>query len=82
MTIKKVIIRTRGQDLTAAMIAFGNICVNSFIYNKEKNTYGEDWDSCAYGNNDETLGGWAQLNLKSGTLSVLVTDREAKNDAT
>jgi len=72
--MKKVIIRTRFQDLTPAMLNFGNSCADSFVKNKALNTYGEDWKDCAYTNDSFGLTGWAQLS-KSGTLSVLVISR-------
>lgn len=75
--VKKVIIRTRFQDLTPAMLEFGNSCVKNFIHHKELNTYGDDWKDCAYGNDYLGLSGWAQLN-KSGTLSVLVIQSVVK----
>jgi len=69
--IKKVIIRTRFQDLTPAMRSFGNRCVDNFIGHLEKNTYGDNWSECAYSNDNTGLSGWAQLN-KNGTLSMLI----------
>jgi len=76
--MKKVIIRTRGQDLTPEMLSFGNSCVEHFIKHKQLNTYGSDWNDCAYGNdNTSGLSGWAQLS-KSGTLSVLVISSVVK----
>jgi len=79
--IKKVIIRTRGQDLTPDMLEFGESCVKNFMHHKAENTYGDDWYDCAYSNDTFNLSGWAKLNLKNGTLSVLVT-QGAKDDAT
>jgi hypothetical protein len=72
--MEKVIIRTRGQELTTAMLSFGNSCVENFIKHKRLNTYGDDWKDCAYGNDTLGLSGWAQLS-KSGTLSVLVISK-------
>tara|TARA_R110000772_G_scaffold140168_1_gene249308 strand:+ start:1816 stop:2037 length:222 start_codon:yes stop_codon:yes gene_type:complete len=67
--MKKVIIRTREDELTTDMYYFGTNCAKSFIQDLEKETYGKDWKDCAYGNDD--FSGWAQIN-KSGTISVCV----------
>jgi hypothetical protein len=75
--MKKIIIRTRGQDLTPAMLQFGNSCIKNFINHKKLNTYGDDWKDCAYSNDHLGLSGWAQLS-KTGTLSMLVIQSVVK----
>ena len=67
--MKKVIIRTREDELTTDMWLFGYSCANSFISDLKKETYGKDWKDCAYSN--DYYSGWAQLN-KNGTISVCV----------
>lgn len=69
--MKKLIIRTRNQDLTPAMLEFGNDCANTFIKAKALNTYGDDWCSCIYTFKSKGLSCLVELR-KSGTLSVLV----------
>ena len=67
--MKKVIIRTREDELTNSMWFFGNSCAKAFIRDLDKETYGPDWKDCAYSNDDYS--GWAQIN-KNGTISVCV----------
>jgi len=65
--MNKVIIRTRGQELTPAMRNFGNYCAESFI----RDECSEGWEGVPYCNDALGLSGWAKLS-SSGTLSVLV----------
>ena len=67
--MKKVIIRTHEKELTSEMWNFGYYCANSFISDLKKQTYGSDWKSCAYSNDNYT--GWVNIN-KNGTISVCV----------
>ena len=70
--VKKVIIRTRHQDLTPAMRKFGNNCVDNFVGHLEAETYGKDWCDCAYSSG--VFSGWVTLN-KGGTISALVISK-------
>ena len=67
--MKKVIIRTREDELTSDMYYFGTRCAKSFIEDLEKETYGADWKGCVYSNDE--FSGWTKIN-KSGTISVCV----------
>ena len=67
--MKKVIIRTREDELTTDMYYFGTNCAKAFIKDLEKETYGKDWKDCAYSNDE--FSGWAQLN-KNQTISICV----------
>lgn len=67
--MKKVIIRTREDELTYKMYSFGNSCAQAFINDLEQETYGKGWKDCAYSN--DWFSGWAQLN-KNQTISVCV----------
>lgn len=72
--MKKVIIRTRGQELTPAMLKFGDSCVNSFVNNLRLGTYGDDWKDCFYSNDTLGYSAWVTLS-KSGTISALVISK-------
>ena len=75
--MKKLIIRTREEQLTPNMMLFGYSCANSFLKDLNKNIYGKDWHSCAYVNDAEGLSCYAELN-KTGTVSVCVFREDAK----
>ena len=70
--MKKVIIRTRGQELTPSMRKFGNNCIDSFIDHLNRETYGKDWCDCAFSN--DLFSAWVTLN-KGGTVSCLVISK-------
>ena len=65
--MKKVIIRTREQELTSSMYQFGSLCARSFIRDLE--------DDCLYQN--DHFKGIAKLS-KSGTISVCVFTKDDK----
>ena len=73
--VKKVIIRTRFQDLTPAMRKFGNNCIDNFINHLKLETYGKDWCDCAYSNELSGFSAWVTLS-KAGTISCLVINRK------
>ena len=70
--MKKIIIRTREDELTTDMWHFGYSCANSFIRDLKNETYGDDWKDCAYSN--DYYSGWTKIN-KSGTISVCVFNK-------
>ena len=70
--MKKVIIRTREDEITSDMWLFGTNCARSFINDLNKQTYGSDWKDCGYSN--DCFSGWANLN-KNGTISVCVFNK-------
>ncbi len=67
--MKKVIIRTREDELTTDMYYFGTNCAKHFIEDLEKETHGPDWKDCVYSNNE--FSGCAWLN-KNQTISICV----------
>ena len=67
--MKKVIIRTREDELTTDMYLFGTNCAKAFIKDLDDKTYGSDWNSCGYGFGDNYA--ITKLN-KSGTITVTV----------
>lgn len=69
--MKKVIVRTREDELTSIMYRFGHDCALQFIDSVEREQYGKDWDSCSYTNADYSFSCWVQM-LKSGTISACV----------
>ncbi len=69
--MKKVIIRTREDELTSLMYRFGHDCALQFIDSAEREQYGEDWNSCLYSINDYSMSCWVEIN-KNGTVSVCV----------
>ena len=46
--MKKVIIRTREDELTRRMYLFGHDSAVWFMDDLESGTYGKDWSSCVY----------------------------------
>ena len=72
--MKKVIIRTREDELTEKMYGFGLSCVYQFRESLKNETYGKDWNSCSYCNEDYKLSCCVQL-LKTGTISACVFTR-------
>ena len=70
--MKKVIIRTREDELTTDMYFFGTNCAKAFINDLEQETYGKNWKDCAYSNDE--FSGWTQLN-KNQTISVCVFNK-------
>lgn len=73
--MKKVIIRTHEDELTSNMWHFGYSCANAFIADLEKETYGKDWNSCAWSN--DYIEAFAYIN-KNGSISVCVTNKREK----
>ena len=71
--MKKVIVRTHEKELTSDMWHFGYSCANAFISDLKKETYGKDWNSCAWSNN--YFEAFAYIN-KNGTISVCVTSKK------
>lgn len=73
--MKKVIVRTREDELTSKMYRFGHDCALQFIDSVEREQYGKDWNSCAYssgGNINMTC--WVEMN-KKGTVSACVFNK-------
>ena len=70
--MKKVIIRTREDELTNDMWLFGINCAKSFIDDLNKEAYGSDWKDCGYSNN--YFSACANLN-ENGTISVCVFNK-------
>ena len=71
--MKKVIIRTREDELTTDMYYFGTNCAKQFIEDLELETHGKDWNDCLYQSDDYK--GLAKLN-KNQTISVCVFSKE------
>ncbi len=69
--MKKVIVRTRENELTKTMYRFGNDCALQFIEDVEREKYGKDWCDCMYGNQDGSLSCWVKIS-KAGTVSACV----------
>lgn len=72
--MKKVIVRTREEELTFDMYRFGNDCALQFIDSVEREQYGKGWDSCSYSTNDYKMSCWVQIN-KGGTISACVFNK-------
>lgn len=72
--MKKVIIRTREDELTVAMYRFGNNCAKQFIDSVEREEYGKDWNECSYLNENYKMSCWVKIN-KSGTVSACVFNK-------
>ena len=72
--MKKVIVRTREDELTVVMARFGNNCAMTFIKDLDKNRkqISDDWDSCAYSN--DYMSCWVKIS-KSGTVSACVFNK-------
>ncbi len=73
--MKKVIIRTRNDELTRVMHRFGNQCAMQFLDSVEAETYGKDWCDCLYTSNDDSMSYWVKLS-KSGTVSACVFTKQ------
>ena len=69
--MKKVIIRTREDELTRAMHRFGNQCSMQFLDSVESEEYGKDWCDCMYTSVCGKYSCWITLS-KSGTVSACV----------
>ena len=69
--MKKVIIRTREDELTKRMFKFGNDCALQFINSVERKQYSPDWSSCVYSNSVSPIKCLVTLS-KSGTVSACV----------
>lgn len=69
--MKKVIVRTREDELTSRMYRFGHDCALQFINSVEREQYGKDWCDCIYTNSATALKCWVTLS-KSGTVSACV----------
>ena len=67
--MKKVIIRTRDDELTSDMWQFGCSCATVFISDLSKDTYGSEWKGCGYSN--DYFSACVSIN-KNGTISVCV----------
>lgn len=72
--MKKVIIRTREDELTSIMYRFGHNCALQFIDSLEREQYGDDWDSCSYATADYSMSCWVKIN-KNGTVSACVFNK-------
>lgn len=70
--MKKVIIRTRENELTSLMCRFGHNCALQFIDSVEREEYGKDWNSCGYSN--DSFSCYVQIN-KNGTVSACVFNK-------
>lgn len=69
--MKKVIVRTREDELTSLMYRFGHDCALQFINDVERERYGKDWSDCMYTSPRSALRCWVTLN-KNGTVSACV----------
>lgn len=72
--MKKVIIRTREEELTETMYLFALSCVEQFMESLKNESYGKDWNSCSYRNEEFNLSCWTQFS-KAGTISACVFTR-------
>ena len=69
--MKKVIVRTRKDELTSLMYRFGHDCALQFIDSVEREEHGKDWDSCSYSTVDHAMSCWVKIS-KGGTVSACV----------
>lgn len=69
--MKKVIIRTREDELTTSMYIYGNGCAIRFIRDLGLETYGKGWESCFYSNESKGLKCLVKINI-NGTISACV----------
>ena len=72
--MKKVIVRTREDELTSIMYRFGHNCALQFIDSSEREQYGKDWNSCSYSTVEYKMSCWVQIN-KNGTVSACVFNK-------
>ena len=64
-------IRTREQELTPDMAVFAANCYRWFIKDLKEETYGKDWNCCAYSGGN--LSGYVTKNKSSNSISILVS---------
>lgn len=72
--MKKVIVRTKDDELTLLMYRFGHNCALQFIDSVEREQYGKDWDSCGYSAADHKMSCCVKIN-KNGTVSACVFNK-------
>jgi hypothetical protein len=75
--MNKVIIRTREDELTNKMYIYGNGCAIRFIRDSELETYGKNWDSCVYSNEQKGMKALVKINI-AGTISVCVFSKHSQ----